>query len=157
MCFDCADEELRSVGVRPGVGHGQDPGGRVLQGEVLVFKLVAVDGFSPCSIMVGEIASLRSRQQRQRSAREPAAGHLDRTHLAHELRDNAMEGGAFVAEALLASAEGPEVLRSFRYHITVELQEERRSVRFKLPGEALNEPLQVETALKGSPTLQRWK
>lgn len=59
-----------------------------------------------------------------------------------------MEGGAFVAEALLASAEGPEVLRSFRYHITVELQEERRSVRFKLPG---------ETALKGSPTLQRWK
>lgn len=37
-----------------------------------------------------------------------------------------MEGGAFVAEALLASAEGPEVLSSFGYHITVELQEEEQ-------------------------------
>lgn len=36
-----------------------------------------------------------------------------------------MEGGAFVAEALLAGAEGPEVLRSFGNHIGVELQEQK--------------------------------
>lgn len=72
MCFDCADEELGSVGVRSGVGHGQNPGGHMLQGEVLIFKLVAVDGFSTCSIMVGEITSLRSRQHR--SEIHPRAG-----------------------------------------------------------------------------------
>lgn len=43
------------------------------------------------------------------------------THLAHELRNDAVKGGAFVAEALLTSAEGPEVLSSFRNHIRMEL------------------------------------
>lgn len=51
---------------------------------------------------------------------------LSRPHLAHELRDDAVEGGAFVAEALLPGAEGPEVLRGFGDHISVELQGEKR-------------------------------
>lgn len=38
-----------------------------------------------------------------------------------------MEDGAFVAEALLAGAESPEVLRSFGNHISVELQEQKQS------------------------------
>merc|ERR1719506_2755925 len=33
---DCAEEELGTVGVRTSVGHGEDSGARVLEGEVLV-------------------------------------------------------------------------------------------------------------------------
>lgn len=50
-------------------------------------------------------------------------------HLAHELGNDAVKGGAFVAEALLTGAEGPEVLGSFRNHVCVELQEENDPVR----------------------------
>ena len=40
------DEELGSVGVGSGVGHGQPALAVVLQGEVLVGELVAVDGLA---------------------------------------------------------------------------------------------------------------
>lgn len=64
MCFDCADEELGAVGVRSGVGHGQNTGPCVRQVEVLILKLVAVDGFSAGSVVVGEITSLSLRQHK---------------------------------------------------------------------------------------------
>lgn len=51
------------------------------------------------------------------------------THLAHELRNDAVEGGAFVAETLLAGTEGPKVLSSFRNHIRMKLQEKNNPVR----------------------------
>ena len=44
--LDSGDEKLRSVGVLAGVGHGQPACSNVLQSEVLVRKLVAVDGLS---------------------------------------------------------------------------------------------------------------
>ena len=44
--LDGADKELAAVGVGAGVGHGEDSGSGVLQLEVLVLKLVAVDGLS---------------------------------------------------------------------------------------------------------------
>eukprot|EP01083_Nonionella_stella_P244290 850409_1 len=53
-----AEEELGSVGVGSGVGHGEDSGSGVLEDEVLVGELVAVDGLSSGSVVVGEIASL---------------------------------------------------------------------------------------------------
>ena len=40
------EEELRSVGVGSGVGHGQPALAVVLQLEVLVSKLLAVDGLA---------------------------------------------------------------------------------------------------------------
>lgn len=94
----CADEELGSVGVWSSVGHGQDASVSVLQGEVLISKLVAVDGLSTGSVVVGEV-----------------------TALTHEARDDAVEGAALVAEALVAGAEGAEVLRSLGHHVGTEL------------------------------------
>ena len=41
-----SDEELRSVGVGAGVGHGEPALAVVLQGEVLIFKLITIDGFA---------------------------------------------------------------------------------------------------------------
>merc|ERR1711942_535363 len=74
-----AEEELASVGVRAGVGHGEDAGSGVLLDEVFVGELVAVDGLAAGA--AGEVASL-----------------------AHEPWDDAVEGGARVAEPLLPGA-----------------------------------------------------
>lgn len=41
------------------------------------------------------------------------------TALEHKVRDDAMKGRTFIAEALLASAEGSEVLSSFGDHLIV--------------------------------------
>lgn len=45
-------------------------------------------------------------------------------HLAHKVWDDAMEAGALVAEALLASTEGTEVFSSFGHHVVTELQKQ---------------------------------
>lgn len=59
----------------------------VLQLEVLIGELVAVDALAASAIALGEV-----------------------TTLDHELLDNTVEVGALVAEALLAGSKGTEVL-----------------------------------------------
>lgn len=86
---DGSDEELASVGVGSGVGHAQEEGLSVLELEVLVVEALSVDGLASSAVVSGEI-----------------------TTLAHELGDDAVEGAALVAKALLASAQGAEVLGS---------------------------------------------
>jgi len=79
-----ADEELRPVGVGAGVGHGERAEAEVLAGlaiEVLVGELLAVDGLAAGAVALGEV-----------------------TTLAHEVRDDAVEGGALVAQGLAALA-----------------------------------------------------
>ena len=92
---DGAEEELASVGVGSGVGHGEDSRSRVLQREVLVRELGAVDGLSTGTVSGGEVTSL-----------------------AHEVCDDAVEAGSLevqrlsrLADALLSRAERAEVLR----------------------------------------------
>ena len=58
----------------------------MLQLEVLVGELLAVDGLATGAVATGEVTALE-----------------------HELGDDAVEGRALVAEALLAGAEGAEV------------------------------------------------
>ena len=70
----------------------------VLQTEVLVLKLVAIDGLSTSSVSSGEVPSLT-----------------------HEVGDDAVEAGALVAEALLSGAQGTEVLSSLGDHVITEL------------------------------------
>jgi len=81
-----AQKELGAVGVGAGIGHRQDAGTGVLQTKVFVLKLIAVDGFATGAVVVGEIATL-----------------------AHESRDNSMEGRSLVSIALLTSAQSSKV------------------------------------------------
>ena len=52
------DEELRSVGIRSAVGHGQETRAVVLQVEVLISELLSVDGLTSHTVAHGEISSL---------------------------------------------------------------------------------------------------
>lgn len=61
----------------------------MLQLEVLVGELVAVDGLATSAVALGEI-----------------------TTLDHEVLDDTVEGGALVTKALLASSKSSEVLGS---------------------------------------------
>jgi hypothetical protein len=54
----------------------------VLELEVLILKLLAVDGLAASSVMIGKI-----------------------TTLDHELFDDAVEGGVLVSEAILAGSQ----------------------------------------------------
>lgn len=104
------DKELRTVGVLSGVGHAcrkifvsnlflvtyvmisqltQKVLLGVLQLEVLIRELVAVDALAASAVALGEV-----------------------TALDHELLDNTVEVGALVAVALLAGSKGTEVLSS---------------------------------------------
>jgi hypothetical protein len=105
-----ADEELGAVARRcqrlrmamqaaclrvgAGVGHGEDTGASVLQGEVLVPELLAVDGLTAGTVTGSEVTTLK-----------------------HELGDDPVEGStleveglAAAAGTLLTSAESAEVL-----------------------------------------------
>lgn len=81
------DEKLGAVGVGTRVGHRQQALAGVALVEVLVRELLAVDRLTTV-----------------------ATAGLKVTALQHEARDHTVENGAQVAEALLASAQGAEVL-----------------------------------------------
>lgn len=79
--LDGGDEELGSVGVWASVGHGHNARPGVLQLEVLIAELRAVNGLAAGTVMVGEV-----------------------TALAHEVGNHAMESGAFVSETFFSRA-----------------------------------------------------
>ena len=94
---DSGDEELRTVGVLASVGHGQQALLRVLELEVLVGEFLAVDALAAGAVTVREVAALE-----------------------HEVLDDAVEGRALVAEALLASGKRTEVLGRLRHALAVQ-------------------------------------
>ncbi len=65
LSFICADEELGSVGVGTRVSHGQYAGPYVLQLEVLIRKLLSIDGFASSSIVVGKVSALKIKLTQQ--------------------------------------------------------------------------------------------
>jgi len=71
----------------------------MLQGKVLIFKLVSIDRFSSSAIMVGEI-----------------------TTLAHEVRNDPMENASFISKTFFTSTQSTEIFSCFWYNITTELK-----------------------------------
>lgn len=106
---DGGDEELGTVGVGAGVGHGEEEGSVVLKLKVLVGELVAIDGLASGAVAAGEIATLE-----------------------HEVGDHAMESGALVAEALLASAQRAEVFGSLGNYIVEKVKVDATRLFFDL-------------------------
>ncbi len=72
----------------------------VLQAEVLVSELGAVDALAASAVVVGKVAAL-----------------------AHEVGDNAVEARPLEAEALLPCAQRAKVLRRLRDDVSPQLQE----------------------------------
>ena len=80
--FHRADEELRTVGIWAGVGHREDSRFGVLELEVLILEFVAKNTLPTPTVTPREVAPL-----------------------AHELGDDTVEAGPFVAE--LGRRAGP--------------------------------------------------
>lgn len=55
----CADKELGTIGVGASIGHGQTSGTGVFQDEVLIGKLVSVNGLSTSSVVFCEVTTLQ--------------------------------------------------------------------------------------------------
>ena len=58
MCQSSADEELRPIGARTSIGHAKNTDLIVLQFEVLIFKLAAINGLATSSVATSEVATL---------------------------------------------------------------------------------------------------
>mmetsp|Transcript_8531 Transcript_8531/g.19640 ORF Transcript_8531/g.19640 Transcript_8531/m.19640 type:complete len:212 (+) Transcript_8531:257-892(+) len=97
-CLLSAEEELASVRPRTSVRHAEHTGTRVLQGEVLVLKLLAVDAAAASAIVVSEV-----------------------TTLAHEARNNAVERRLLVPFANRQGAQLAEVLSCLWYNVRPQL------------------------------------
>jgi len=52
------NEELRSVGIRSGVGHGEQVSSWVSNIKVLIVELLSVDGLSSTTVTILEVTSL---------------------------------------------------------------------------------------------------
>ena len=100
-----AQEELRAVRVRARVRHGEHAGAGVLELEVFIRKLLAVDGLAARAVVVREVAAL-----------------------AHETGDHAVEARLLVAEALLAGAQRAEVLGGLRHDVCAYLHHDPAGV-----------------------------
>lgn len=105
-----------NIRVGAGVGHGEHE--RLLVGEleVLVGELLTVDGLATSALRC--IVSMSSSQAMEIT--HVATGEV--TTLEHEVRDDTVELGARVAEALLASAESAEVLDGLGDNVVEELE-----------------------------------
>lgn len=94
------NEELRTVGVLTSVSHGEQERFGVLVDEVFISEFFTINGLATSAVVVSEI-----------------------TTLDHEVRDDSVESGSCIAEALFTSAESAEVFSSLG-NIVVELEDD---------------------------------
>lgn len=106
----------RNSRVGTSVGHGEDTRLGVLELEVLIGELLAVDGATTGALKMQLLALiLQTRENMQTTY--IVAGEV--TTLEHELGDDAVEAGALVALALGSLAELTEVAGSLG-HVSLE-------------------------------------
>jgi len=95
--FHRADEELRTVRIWAGIGHGENSGLGVLQGKVFISKLLSVDRLSTGSVAASEVAALN-----------------------HEFGNDTMKLTALETKALLPGAESSKVFSRLGNDVGVE-------------------------------------
>lgn len=101
---DSCDEELGSIGVLSGIGHGEESRLVVLELKVLIWKTLAIDGLAASAVTLGEITALE-----------------------HEVGDHTVERRSLVAKAVLASSEFTEVFASLGDDVIEELENDAPS------------------------------
>jgi len=111
VCNDSRNKELRAVRSRTSISHRQHERLGVLQLEVLISELLAIDALATSAVSAGEVASL-----------------------AHKILDNAVEARALVvkglaglAHALFASAQCTEVFGRLWNNICEEFEDNAAS------------------------------
>merc|ERR1739840_18360 len=77
-----AQEKLTSIGSGTSIGHRQYAWTSMLQFEVLILKLVAINRFATSTILIGKVTSLT-----------------------HEISDHSMKWTSFVTKSLLSGAQ----------------------------------------------------
>jgi len=104
---DSGDKKLRAVGVGASVGHGQQERTVVPELEVLVGKLLAIDGLAAGAVATSKVTALK-----------------------HEIWDHTVELGALVSKALLACAESTEVLGRLGNNVVEDFKVDTASLGF---------------------------
>jgi len=104
------------IRVGAGVGHGEKTRAGVLLDEVLIGELLTVDGLATGALL--ELASKLRRRTGVWMSAHVAAGKV--TTLEHEIRNDAVESRALVAEAVLAGAQLTEVAGGLGDDVIVE-------------------------------------
>lgn len=115
----------RNLRVGAGVGHGEEEGLVVGELEVLVGELLTVDGLATSALSKGKAVSIVTEHFYHSGIVVEVFSYVatgEVTTLEHELGDHTVELGAGVAEALLAGAEGTEVLDGLGDDIVEELE-----------------------------------
>lgn len=92
------------------VRHGQKIWPIVFAREVLIMKLLTVDGLAP-SALISEVSFTEKKQEHDRT--DVTASEI--ASLEHEFGDNTVKLGTLVPKPLLTSAEGTEILGGFWY------------------------------------------
>ncbi|TLS29117.1 hypothetical protein PpBr36_00063 [Pyricularia pennisetigena] len=118
-CQECGECKFGIGNLRVGasVGHGQESGPGVLDLEVLVGKLLAVDGLATSALQQKTGLSIDG------GITYVATGEV--TTLEHEVWDDTVEAGALVASNVgLANAEAPEVVGSLGDYVIVQLEDD---------------------------------
>lgn len=102
------DFRFLAIGVLASIGHAHQAGLLMLELEVLILELLAVDRLAAGAVSICEVPAL-----------------------AHETWDDAVERGALVVQghaalgaALLARAQGPEVLDGLGHLVAVEADDD---------------------------------
>lgn len=104
-CLDGANEELSAIGITSCVGHGYNARSGVLELEVFIVELAAIDRVAASAVSAFKVSALD-----------------------HERADHTVEFGALVTKPFLARGKSTEVLSSPRHIFAVKTDDDTPNV-----------------------------
>lgn len=91
------DEELRAIGIRPGIGHADPSNAIMLQFEVLIWKCLTVNAYTASAIPIGEVSSLN-----------------------HEIFDDTMKFASFISISFLPCGQSNKIVHRLGHNFSKE-------------------------------------